>query len=87
MAGLKPGQTVSLHVDAYPDREFRAHIDSISQASGAEFSVMTAPLAYLASRFGRKMYIGLLSMPLVLLMKKPSEQAVVGETEHGDDLD
>lgn len=42
LAGLQAGQTVNVHVDAYPDREFRAHVDSISQASGAEFSVLPA---------------------------------------------
>ena len=42
LAGLRPGQPVSVQVDAFPEREFRARVDSISQASGAEFAVLPA---------------------------------------------
>lgn len=39
---VRPGQTVSIEVDAYPNREFQGHVESIAQATGAEFSVLPA---------------------------------------------
>jgi membrane fusion protein, multidrug efflux system len=39
---MKPGQPVEIEVDTYPDRKFRGHVASISQATGAEFSVLPA---------------------------------------------
>jgi membrane fusion protein (multidrug efflux system) len=36
------GQSATIHVDAYPGREWRAKVASISPASGAEFSVLPA---------------------------------------------
>lgn len=37
---VRVGQKVSFEVDAYPDREWRAKIHSISPATGAEFAVL-----------------------------------------------
>ena len=37
---MRPGQPVVIHVDAYPDRVFRGHVDSIQSGSGAAFSVL-----------------------------------------------
>jgi membrane fusion protein (multidrug efflux system) len=39
---LKPGDPAEVTIDAYPDREWRATVASISPASGAEFSVLPA---------------------------------------------
>jgi membrane fusion protein (multidrug efflux system) len=39
---VEPGQPVVVHVDTYPDREWRGSVESISQATGAEFSVIPA---------------------------------------------
>ncbi|MFL5333808.1 MAG: HlyD family secretion protein, partial [Geminicoccaceae bacterium] len=39
---LKPGDPAEVSVDAYPGREWRASVASISPASGAEFSVLPA---------------------------------------------
>ena len=36
------GQPVEIRVDAYPGRTFAGHVTSISQASGAEFSILPA---------------------------------------------
>ncbi len=36
---MKPGQTVEIKVDAYPNRKFRGKIDSIQRASGAKSSL------------------------------------------------
>lgn len=37
---VRPGQTVIIHVDGYPDRDWHGSVESISQATGAEFSVI-----------------------------------------------
>jgi membrane fusion protein (multidrug efflux system) len=34
------GQPVDIHLDTYPDRRWRGHVESISQATGAEFAVI-----------------------------------------------
>lgn len=37
---MRPGQPVDLRVDAYPDRRFKGHVDSIQAGSGARFSLL-----------------------------------------------
>ncbi len=37
---VRPGQTVAIHVDTYPDHEWHGTVESLSQATGAEFSVI-----------------------------------------------
>ncbi len=37
---MQPGEAVTVSVDAYPDRELKAHIDSIQAGSGARFSLL-----------------------------------------------
>lgn len=37
---MRPGQRVDIHVDAYPDRSFRGHIDSVQSGTGARFSLL-----------------------------------------------
>ncbi len=39
---MKPGQSVEIVVDAYPDVKFRGHVDSIQRATGAYFSMLPA---------------------------------------------
>ena len=39
---MRPGQNADCDIDTYPDREFRAHVDSISAGTGSEFSVLPA---------------------------------------------
>jgi membrane fusion protein, multidrug efflux system len=39
---MRPGQSVDIVVDAYPERTFRAHIDSIQPGSGTVFSLLPA---------------------------------------------
>jgi membrane fusion protein (multidrug efflux system) len=40
LAGMRPGQPVSIAVDAYPGRTFAGHVDSIQRGSGAAFSLL-----------------------------------------------
>jgi membrane fusion protein (multidrug efflux system) len=37
---MRPGQAAVLHVDAYPDRSFMAHVVSMSPGTGSDFSVL-----------------------------------------------
>lgn len=37
---MKPGQEVSLKIDAYPDVDFKGVVDSLSPATGAQFSLL-----------------------------------------------
>ena len=37
---VRPGQPVTVHVDSFPGREWRGRVASISQATGAEFSIL-----------------------------------------------
>ena len=37
---MRPGQPVTIHVDAYPGHTFHGHVDSIQRGSGAQFSLL-----------------------------------------------
>jgi membrane fusion protein (multidrug efflux system) len=37
---MKPGQPVRIEVDAFPQRKFRGHVDSIQAGTGAQFSLL-----------------------------------------------
>jgi len=37
---MRPGQPATIKVDAYPDRRFRGHVDSIQAGAGARFSLL-----------------------------------------------
>jgi membrane fusion protein, multidrug efflux system len=37
---VRPGRPASVRIDTYPDRQWHATVESISQATGAEFSVL-----------------------------------------------
>jgi len=39
---MRPGQPVELRIDAFPDRTFRGHVDSIQPGSGTAFSLLPA---------------------------------------------
>ena len=40
LARMKPGQPVTIKVDARPDRQFKGHVDSIQAGTGAQFSLL-----------------------------------------------
>jgi membrane fusion protein, multidrug efflux system len=42
LARMKPGQPVTIAVDAYPQLDLHGHVDSIQQGSGARFSAFPA---------------------------------------------
>ncbi len=39
---MHPGQPVDIHVDAYPNRTFKGHVDSVQAGSGTAFSLLPA---------------------------------------------
>ena len=39
---MQPGQSVEITVDAYPEVQFRGHVDSVQRATGAFFSMLPA---------------------------------------------
>jgi membrane fusion protein, multidrug efflux system len=39
---MRPGQPVSIEIDAYPSRTFQGHVDSIQSGSGTAFSLLPA---------------------------------------------
>ncbi len=40
LVSLRPGQPVDIRIDAYPDRTFKGHVDSIQPGSGTAFSLL-----------------------------------------------
>ena len=39
---MRPGQSVTLSIDAYPEREVRGHVASVQPGSGTAFSLLPA---------------------------------------------
>jgi membrane fusion protein, multidrug efflux system len=39
---MRPGQPVTLQIDAYPERAIRGHVDSVQPGSGTAFSLLPA---------------------------------------------
>ncbi len=37
---MRPGQPVSMEIDAYPERHFSGHLDSVQPGSGPAFSLL-----------------------------------------------
>jgi membrane fusion protein (multidrug efflux system) len=42
LGAMRPGQKVTLHIDAYPKRTIRGHVASIQPGSGTAFSLLPA---------------------------------------------
>jgi membrane fusion protein (multidrug efflux system) len=40
LGNIRPGESVDITVDAYPDKTFKAHVDSIQAGTGARFSLI-----------------------------------------------
>jgi membrane fusion protein, multidrug efflux system len=39
---MRPGQPVTIDIDAYPERRIRGHVDSVQPGSGTAFSLLPA---------------------------------------------
>jgi len=42
LTNMKPGQSVTIRVDAFPGRVFKGHVDSLQAGTGARFSLLPA---------------------------------------------
>jgi membrane fusion protein (multidrug efflux system) len=42
LADMRPGQPVTMRIDAYPNREIHGHVDSVQPGSGTAFSLLPA---------------------------------------------
>ena len=42
LADMRPGQSATVKIDAYPNAEFKAHVESIGAGTGSEFSLLPA---------------------------------------------
>jgi membrane fusion protein, multidrug efflux system len=42
LVNVRPGQPVDIRIDAYPNRKFKGHVDSIQPGSGTAFSLLPA---------------------------------------------
>jgi membrane fusion protein (multidrug efflux system) len=42
LTDMRPGQSVEVRVDAYPDRKLAGHVDSVQRGSGTAFSLLPA---------------------------------------------
>jgi len=40
IGNVRPGQPAEITVDAYPDKVFKGHVDSIQAGTGARFSLL-----------------------------------------------
>ena len=40
VAGMKPGQCVDIHIDAYPNMKVKGKVESLAPATGATFSLV-----------------------------------------------
>ncbi len=39
---MRPGQPVTIEIDAYPERDFKGHVASVQSGSGTAFSLLPA---------------------------------------------
>jgi membrane fusion protein (multidrug efflux system) len=42
LSDMRPGQPVTVKIDAYPGVKFKAHVESIGAGTGSEFSILPA---------------------------------------------
>ena len=42
LAEMRPGQSATVEIDAYPGVDFKAHVESIGAGTGSEFSLLPA---------------------------------------------
>jgi len=69
---MRPGQAVSLRIDAYPEREIRGHVDSVQSGSGPAFSLLPPENA-------TGNYVKIVQrVPVKLVMDNPPEDAALG---------
>jgi membrane fusion protein, multidrug efflux system len=69
---MRPGQPVTLEIDAYPGREIRGHVDSVQPGSGTAFSLLPAQNA-------TGNYVKIVQrVPVKIVMDDPPADVVLG---------
>ncbi len=69
---MRPGQAVTLKIDAYPEREIRGHVDSVQSGSGPAFSLLPPENA-------TGNYVKIVQrVPVKLIMDNPPEDVALG---------
>jgi membrane fusion protein (multidrug efflux system) len=69
---MRPGQAVTLKIDAYPEREIRGHVDSVQSGSGPAFSLLPPENA-------TGNYVKIVQrVPVKLVMDNPPEDVALG---------
>jgi membrane fusion protein, multidrug efflux system len=69
---MRPGQPVTLKIDAYPEREIRGHIDSVQSGSGPAFSLLPPENA-------TGNYVKIVQrVPVKIVMDDPPEDVALG---------
>jgi membrane fusion protein, multidrug efflux system len=69
---MRPGQPVTLEVDAYPERAIRGHVDSVQPGSGTAFSLLPAQNA--TGNFVKIVQ----RVPVKLVMDNPPRDVALG---------
>src|SRR6202049_493059 len=69
---MRPGERVTLEIDAYPEREIRGHVDSVQPGSGTAFSLLPAQNA-------TGNYVKIVQrVPVKLIMDDPPTDVALG---------
>jgi membrane fusion protein, multidrug efflux system len=69
---MRPGQRVTLEIDAYPERTIRAHVDSVQPGSGTAFSLLPVENA-------TGNYVKIVQrVPVKLVMNDPPSDVALG---------
>jgi membrane fusion protein (multidrug efflux system) len=69
---MRPGQPVTLEIDAYPERAIRGHVDSVQSGSGTAFSLLPAQNA-------TGNYVKIVQrVPVKLVMDNPPKDVALG---------
>jgi len=69
---MRPGQPVTLEIDAYPERAIRGHVDSVQPGSGTAFSLLPAQNA-------TGNYVKIVQrVPVKLVLNNPPKDVALG---------
>jgi membrane fusion protein (multidrug efflux system) len=69
---MRPGQPVTLRIDAYPERVFHGHVASVQRGSGTAFSLLPAENA-------TGNYVKIVQrVPVKIVLDNPPKDAALG---------
>jgi membrane fusion protein (multidrug efflux system) len=69
---MRPGDSVTLRIDAYPGRTIRGHVDSVQPGSGTAFSLLPAQNA-------TGNYVKIVQrVPVKIVMDNPPKDVALG---------